>query len=82
MLLCSIAGRHHTHARVGTEEETITKSNSRICQFLVADQSGSVSLSLWDSNIDPVVPGTIIRLTGGCGSLSLTHSLARNLVGA
>lgn len=41
------------------------KGGAAMCHVWVADQSGSVTLSIWDDNIDGVQVGDVLRLTNG-----------------
>lgn len=44
---------------------TKTKDEHMLAHAIVADQSGCIHLSLWDSLGEQLQPGDIIRLTGG-----------------
>eukprot|EP01089_Gocevia_fonbrunei_P005500 TRINITY_DN15955_c0_g1_i1.p1 TRINITY_DN15955_c0_g1~~TRINITY_DN15955_c0_g1_i1.p1 ORF type:complete len:165 (-),score=23.48 TRINITY_DN15955_c0_g1_i1:59-553(-) len=44
---------------------TKTKENHTISHCLIADNTASIHLSLWDSQGDSLQPGDIIRLSGG-----------------
>ena len=46
-----------------------TKDRHRVARALVADESGSVFLSVWDDDIEALAPGDILRITGGYTSL-------------
>eukprot|EP01117_Protostelium_nocturnum_P017977 TRINITY_DN740_c0_g1_i3.p1 TRINITY_DN740_c0_g1~~TRINITY_DN740_c0_g1_i3.p1 ORF type:complete len:113 (-),score=6.41 TRINITY_DN740_c0_g1_i3:166-504(-) len=48
---------------------TKTKDNHNITHTLVADQTASIHLSLWDDVGEVIQPGDLIRLCGGYTSL-------------
>jgi replication factor A1 len=41
-----------------------TKDRHRVSRSIIADDSGSVVLSLWDDQVDLVQPGDILKLNG------------------
>lgn len=43
----------------------VTKDGHRVLQVLVADESGSIALSLWDSYLEIAQPGSILALSRG-----------------
>jgi replication factor A1 len=40
-------------------------SSHRVCEALVADETGSVYMSLWDDNVDSVVEDQILQVNNG-----------------
>jgi len=48
---------------------TKTKDEHSIYQCLVADYTGSMYISLWDTNGEQVQPGDIVKLKGGYATL-------------
>ena len=55
---------------LATGDSTRTKDENVLYHFIAADDTGRVSLSLWDENVSSVRPGEIFRVTGGCAFLS------------
>lgn len=45
---------------------TKTKDEHMLAHAIVADHTGCIHLSLWDTLGEQLQPGDIIRLTGGC----------------
>jgi len=44
---------------------THTKDNNILCQFVVADETGKIVLSLWDHDGSAIRTGEIFSLTAG-----------------
>ena len=40
-------------------------SSHRVCEALIADDSGSVYMSLWDDNVDNVVEDQVLQVSNG-----------------
>jgi replication factor A1 len=52
-----------------TEPRDVTsradQSAHKVCEALVADETGSVYMTLWDEKIDELVDDSVIRITNG-----------------
>lgn len=40
-------------------------SSHRVCEALIADETGSVYMSLWDDNVDSVVEDQVLQVSNG-----------------
>mmetsp|Transcript_2298 Transcript_2298/g.2576 ORF Transcript_2298/g.2576 Transcript_2298/m.2576 type:complete len:155 (+) Transcript_2298:58-522(+) len=44
---------------------TTTKDNNTLKQYLIADMTGAIYLSIWDDTGAPLIPSDIVELRGG-----------------
>jgi hypothetical protein len=58
---------------------TKTKEDHVMAQFLVADSTGSIVLSAWDTDGEGLQPGDILRLTNGYASSILLYLTAADM---